>query len=185
MLAPPLPSEDLLALAAAGDRAAFSTLAARLAAPALTAATRILGNAAHAEDAVQDALVRLWREAGRFDRTRGAFPAWWRRLLMNICLDSRRRLRPVSPLDDAADVADPAPSPEHRAQAADSALRVQAAMATLPPRQRAALLLFHGEGCTMAEIADALDTTPKAIEGLLTRARSDLRARLEPLKAAL
>jgi RNA polymerase sigma-70 factor (ECF subfamily) len=51
-------------------------------------------------------------------------------------------------------------------------------MERLNPRQRAAITLFHGEGATMAEIADALDTTPKAIEGLLARARKDLSALL-------
>ena len=44
----------------------------------------------------------------------------------------------------------------------------------LNPRQRAAITLFHGEGASMAEVAAALDTTPKAVEGLLARARSEL-----------
>jgi RNA polymerase sigma-70 factor (ECF subfamily) len=49
-------------------------------------------------------------------------------------------------------------------------------MARLGPRQRAALAMFHGEGLSMAEIALALETTPKAVEGLLGRARIELRS---------
>jgi RNA polymerase sigma-70 factor (ECF subfamily) len=49
-------------------------------------------------------------------------------------------------------------------------------MAQLVPRQRMALAMFHGEGLSMAEIAEALEATPKAIEGLLGRARMEIKA---------
>lgn len=168
----------LVLLAAAGDRAAFSRLARRLAPAALALATRVLGDRALAEDAVQEALVRLWREAHRFAPDRGTFAAWWRRLLLNCALDGRRRLRPLQALAEAAGLPDPAPDPEERAAAAVRARRIAAAMAALPPRQRAALALFHGEGLSMADIAEALGTSEKAVEGLLGRARAELRRRL-------
>lgn len=175
------PEALLAARVAGGDAEAFGLLVRGLAGPALALATRVLGDRALAEDAVQEALARLWREAGRYDPARGAFGAWWRRVLLNCALDGRRRLRPAAPLEAAAAVADPGPGPE--ATAASSALgrRLQAAMAALPPRQRAALALFHGEGHSMAEIAAALETTEKAVEGLLGRARADLRLRLADL----
>ena len=175
----------LLRRAADGDAEAFVTLCRLIARPALALAGRVLGDAALAEDAVQEALTRLWREAARFDPARGSFAGWWRRMLMNVALDGRRRLRPVAPLDDAADIASPAPGPLEQAEQADVAQRVQAAMAALPSRQRAALSLFHGQGLTMAEIADALQTSEKAIEGLLTRGRAELKIRLSGVKDEL
>lgn len=175
----------LIARVAAGDRAAFSALAARLARPGLGLAVRVLGDRALAEDAVQDALVKLWREAHRFDPARGSLAGWWRRILVNCALDGRRRLRPADDLEAARDVADPAAGPEDAADAAALAARVQGAMAGLPARQRAALALFHAEGLTMAEIGEVLETSEKAVEGLLLRGRAALRERLWDLKDAM
>lgn len=180
------PADDdarLMARVAAGDAAAFTALVLRLHGPSLGLATRVLGNRADAEDVVQAALARLWTMAGRYDPARGAVGAWFRRLLVNLCLDRRRSIRLVETrvtrtLDDAYDVADTAPDPHHAAADNARARRVDAAIVRLNPRQRAAIALFHGEGATMAEIADALETTPKAVEGLLGRARLELRALL-------
>lgn len=175
----------LLQRAANGDTEAFVTLCRLIARPALALAGRVLGDAALAEDAVQEALTRLWREAARFDPARGRFAGWWRRMLMHVVLDGRRRLRPLSSLDDAMAVASPAPNPLEQAEQADVAQRVQAAMAWLPPRQRAALSLFHGQGLSMAEIAAALGCSEKAVEGLLTRGRAELKIRLSGMKDEL
>ncbi|MFN3591792.1 MAG: sigma-70 family RNA polymerase sigma factor [Thermaurantiacus sp.] len=175
------PEALLAARVAAGDAEAFRLLARGLAGPGLALATRVLGDRALAEDAVQEALARLWREARRYDPARGSFGAWWRRVLMNCALDGRRRLRPVVPLEAAAHVADPAPGPEANAANGALARRLEQALAALPPRQRAALAMFHGEGHSMAEIAAVLETTEKAVEGLLGRARADLRNRLGDL----
>lgn len=179
------PEAILLLRAAGGDARAFHDLALLVARPSLALAIRVMGDHGAAEDAVQDALSRLWREAHRFDPARGSFGAWWRRILMNCALDGRRRIRPAASLEAAAEVQDPAPDPAEAAERADLAARVQAAAAGLPARQRAALSLFHGEGLTMAEIADALDTSEKAVEGLLLRGRAALKATLMGLKDEL
>ena len=182
MLKPPDPPQDretaLFLAARAGDRAAFSALVRAIAASSLALATRTLGNPALAEEAVQEALTKLWREAARFDPGRGGFRPWWRRILLHAALDSRRRLRILAPLAAAGDPADPAPGPAEHAEAAELDRRLAAAMARLPPRQRAALALFHGEGLTLAEVGDALGTSAKAVEGLLDRGRQALKAML-------
>ena len=188
MLTAPLPppadeASRLMARIAAGDQAAFTTLVMRLHGPALGLATRVLNNRHDAEDAVQAALTRLWTIAARYDPQRGSVNAWFRRLLVNLCLDRRRsiklvRSRVTTTLDDAWDIADSAPDPARIAETNAQARRIDAALAKLNPRQRAAIALFHGEGATMAEVGEALDTTAKAVEGLLTRARSELRALL-------
>ncbi|MCS6986303.1 MAG: sigma-70 family RNA polymerase sigma factor [Sphingomonadaceae bacterium] len=172
------PDTALFLAARGGDRAAWSALVRRLAGPSVRLAARVLGCPDRAEDAVQEAFTNLWRTAHRFDPARGALAAWWRRILLNAALDDRRRLRLAEPLEAAGPTPDPAPGPHEAAETAERDRRLAAAMAHLPPRQRAALALFHGEGLTMAEIAHALGATPKAVEGLLDRGRATLRARL-------
>jgi RNA polymerase sigma-70 factor (ECF subfamily) len=176
------PDDDatLMQRIASGDTQAFTQLVSRLHAPALGHATRILLNRADAEDAVQAALTRLWTAAARYDPARGSVGGWFHRLLTNLCLDRRRSVRLVTTrvtatIDDAWDIADPGPDPAQAAATRAQSRRIDAAMAKLNLRQRAAIALFHGEGASMAEIAEALGTTPKAVEGLLGRARSELK----------
>lgn len=175
----------LIARVAAGDARAFTALVGELYGPGLRVATRVAGDRAEAEDALQAALTRLWTEAGRFDPAKGSVGGWFRRIVVNQCLDRRRRLKLVAPLEAAASVPSDLPDPFASAAANARARRVDAAMATLNPRQRAAITLFHGEGASMAEVALALDTTPKAVEGLLARARIELSRLLADDRAAM
>lgn len=165
----------LMLRVAQGDAAAFTQLVGLLERMALGLAWRTLNDRTEAEDACQQAFTRLWTEGARFDPARGSVEAWFRRILVNLCLDRRRAIRPVQSIDAAFDLADSAPDPEAQAIAQDSQARLAAAMARLNPRQRLALSLFHGEGQSMAEIAAQMDTTAKAVEGLLGRARNELR----------
>lgn len=171
----------LMARVAAGDGEAFAVLVRQLERPAQALAWRTLLDRAAADDAVQQAFLKLWTSSARFDPEKGSALGWFRRILINECLDRRRALKPVQPIEDGFDIADPAADPEALAIAADRQARIDAAMARLNPRQRLAISLFHGEGLSMAEIAERLETTPKAIEGLLGRARSELRTMLNGL----
>lgn len=165
----------LMLRVAEGDSAAFTHLVRLLERPALALAFRTLNDRAGAEDVCQQAFTRLWTHGARFDPARGSAEAWFRRILVNLCLDRRRAIRPVQPIDTAAELADARPDPEAAAIRADAHARLEVAMARLNPRQRLALSLFHGEGQSMAEIAALMETTPKAVEGLLGRARNELR----------
>ncbi len=167
-------SATLMARVAEGDARAFTALVGELYGPSLRVAMRVVGDRAEAEDALQGALTRLWTEAARFDASKGSVGGWFRRIVVNQCLDRRRRLKVVAPIEAAATVPSDLPDPFEASEANARARRVDAAMQQLNPRQRAAITLFHGEGASMAEIAAALDTTPKAVEGLLARARSEL-----------
>jgi len=182
MAAPELPDDALMARIAHGDRAAFRLLTARLYGPSIRLAAKVLGDRAEGEDAVQTALVKLWQGASRFDAKRGSVEGWFRRVVVNACIDRRRAIRPVAPIEAAADAASPDATPYEAAEANDRAARLQAAMARLNPRQRMAIALFHLEGATMSEIAEALETTSKAVEGLLARARVELAGMLAGMK---
>jgi RNA polymerase sigma-70 factor, ECF subfamily len=171
----------LMLRVAQGDADAFTALVRLLERPAQALAWRTLMDRAAAEDVCQQAFLKLWTHGARFDPARGSAEAWFRRILVNLCLDRRRAIRPVQAMEDGFDIADPAPDPEAQAIAADRQARVDSAMARLNPRQRLALSLFHGEGLSMAEIAAQMETTPKAIEGLLGRARNELRTMMNEL----
>ena len=165
---------DLMARAAQGDGRAFRTLAERHAGPALRLARRILGNEAMAEDVVQDALLRVWINAPRW-RPEAAFRTWLYRIVVNLCLNAKRRA-PDLPLDAAGQVADAAPSADEQLARDERDRRLASAIETLPPRQRAAVVLTYQEGLSNADVAEVLETSVSSVETLLVRARRTLRA---------
>ncbi|MGB3723577.1 MAG: sigma-70 family RNA polymerase sigma factor [Pacificimonas sp.] len=170
---------------AQGDDGAFRALTQVLYGPAIGTAMKVLGNRAEAEDAVQTALVKLWKTAERFDPEKAKVTTWFRRIVVNCCIDRKRALKPVDDIDEMVGIASDDLSPEEQTGDFMRDRRVNAAVMELPARQRAAITLFYGDGATMNEIAEALETTPKAIEGLLARARADLAQRLASLQEEL
>jgi len=164
---------DLMARTAQGDGRAFRMLAQRHAGRALSLARRMLGNEALAEEIVQDALLRVWTNAPRW-RPQAAFRTWLYRVVVNLCLNARRRA-PDLPLDAAADVADVAPRADAQLEARERDQRLAAAIDALPARQRAAIVLTYQEGLGNAEVAAVLDTSISSVETLLVRAKRTLR----------
>ena len=139
-------------------------------------ARRILGNDAHAEDIVQDALLRVWTNAPRW-RPEAAFRTWLYRVVVNLCLNAKRRA-PDLPLDAASDAPDPAARADDVLAERERDRQLNAAIAALPDRQRAAIALTYQEGLGNAEVAAVLDTSVSSVETLLVRARQSLRAAL-------
>jgi RNA polymerase sigma-70 factor (ECF subfamily) len=168
---------DLMARAAKGDERAFRTLAERHAGSALRLARRILGNEAAAEDIVQDAFLRVWVNAPRW-RPDAAFRTWLYRIVVNLCLNAKRRVRDL-PLDAAGQVADPASGADEQLRLRERDDRLAAAILGLPERQRAAVVLTYQEGLSNADVAEVLDTSVSSVETLLVRARRALRAAFE------
>lgn len=174
--------ETLVAWSAAGDRRAFAALAGRHLPRLHGLALRITGNAAEAEDVAQEALLRAWQHAGRFDPSKARFGTWLYRIAANLAIDHARRRPAARPLPDAdalvAALADPGAGPEALLQQRQQQALFQQALAALPARQRAALALAHDQGLSGAEAAAVLETSERAVEGLLHRARRFLTAAL-------
>ncbi len=173
------PDEALAAWSGDGDRRAFDALVVRHGAFALRVATRLLQDAAAAEDVVQEAMVRAWGQAGKYDPRRGRFTTWLYRIVVNLCIDQRRRGR-TEPLPEDFDPADPAAGVQENLEADEGRLALAQALAALPVRQRAAMTLVYDEGLSGAEAAQALGVSAKAVERLLARGRAFLRERLRP-----
>lgn len=175
------PDTDLVARAGQGDRAAAQALMARHLPKMLTVARRMLGGQAEAEDAVQDAFLKLWTHAARWQPGRALFETWLYRVVLNKCYDRLRR-KPTAKLDEAAEIADPAPAADQLLQSSAVAKEIEVALAELPERQRAAIVLCHYQECGNIEAAEILGISVEALESLLSRGRRALRARLGHLK---
>lgn len=168
---------ELLARSAGGDRRAFDRIVARYGPVALRLAARIAPDRHSAEDVAQEAMVRIWHRAGDFDARRARITTWLYRIVVNLCIDLRRRPRPV-PLPEHFDTADPATGAEEGLEHDERRSALARAMEDLTDGQRAALTLVYDEGLSGAEAAQVLGVTTKAVERLLARARAHLRERL-------
>jgi RNA polymerase sigma-70 factor (ECF subfamily) len=170
--------DALLAASGAGDERAFRALVSRHLSRSLSLARRMTGNVAEAEDVAQEAFLRVWQKAPEWRVGEARFSTWLYRVVVNLCLDRRRR-KPMAPLEAAGDLLDPAPSAEAKLVENQRTRIVASALAALPDRQRAALVLSYYEGVSNVEAAEALGVSVSALESLLVRARKALRAELE------
>jgi RNA polymerase sigma-70 factor, ECF subfamily len=171
--------EALMVRVARGDERAFQLLARRHLPAMLGLARRILRNGADAEDVAQEALMRVWTYAPRW-RPLALFRTWLTRVVVNLCLDRKRRA-PWVELDAAGEIVDPAPGATEKAETDERERMVASAIDKLPARQRSAIMLTYSEGMSNAEVADILDTSVSAVETLLVRGKQNLRRTLGKL----
>jgi len=101
-------------------------------------------------------------------------------VVVNLCLNRKRRA-PFAILADAGDPADPRPDAAAQLERDQRDRALAAAIARLPERQRAAIVLTFHEGFSNAEAAAVLGTSRSAVETLLVRAKRALRRQLEPM----
>lgn len=169
--------------ARSGDDACFEELVHRTHRETYTLARRLVSDADDARDVVQEAYLRAYRSIGSF-RGDAQFTTWLYRITANCASThlGRRRKHRHDELDDL-DVADPEPGHDP-ATAADAALlrqRLEAAIADLPPRLRAVVVLRDIYDLSHAEIAARLDISESAAKVRLHRARRRLRTVVFPL----
>lgn len=166
----------LMGRVAKGDEAAYRLLSRRHVPAMLGLARRILGNAADAEDVVQEAMLRVWTHAPRWEPL-AAFRTWLTRIVVNLCLD-RKRKAPWVDLEAAGEIADPTPNAGDEVERNERDRLVDLAIAQLPDRQRTAIVLTYGDGMSNAEVAEVMGTTVSAVETLLVRGKQGLRRAL-------
>jgi RNA polymerase sigma-70 factor (ECF subfamily) len=184
---------ELLAAHGAGDAEAFGEVVRRHRDRLWAVALRTLGDREEAADALQDALVSALRAtgprttdgaAGAENATGPAFrgesavTTWLHRIVVNACLDRvrRRASRPADPLPDR-DL--PARGPDPLA-ARELALDLDAALATLPAEQRAALLLVDMYGYPVDDVAEILECPVGTVKSRCARGRARLLPLLRP-----
>ncbi|MCI2957258.1 sigma-70 family RNA polymerase sigma factor [Agromyces atrinae] len=171
--------DAVLALRSAdGDSTAFGVLVRRHISVMRAYAWRLTGSQADASDAVQEALITIWRKLPELedpDRVRG----WMMRIVSSRSFDLIRARRPH---DDIIDV-DPADrddsGPERRAESSSAMRALAAALRQLPETQRQCWVLREVGGESYDEIAEHLGTTTAAVRGALARARATLVTTME------
>jgi len=170
----------LMEAIANGRNEALRGLMAELTPPLLRLASSILPKPAEAEDIVQEAFLRLWRAAPDW-RPQARVKTWLHTIVYRLSIDSLRKARnqPVQLGEAWLDVPDERPTPEESLAQSDQSQRLDAMIAALPPRQRAAISLCYAQELSQAEAARVLECTEEAYEALLGRARRKLREMLQ------
>lgn len=179
------PEADLVALAAAGDGAAFELLMRRHNQLLFRTARSILKNDAEAEDAVQEGYLRAWRALGEF-RTESRLSTWLVRIVANEALGRLRRTgAQVIPLEaamsspepetQAAFTDTPERGPEHSALRSQVRTLLESRIDLLPEACRTVFMLRAVEEMSVEEVAQALDIPEATVRTRFFRARSLLR----------
>src|SRR5688500_13267327 len=178
--------QRLMRAFAARDAGAADALYRRFAGRIYGLGLVMLGSDAAAQDLVQDTFVKLWRNAERYDRSRGKLETWVLLMARSLAIDAiRRRVLEVRTLEhvDRPVEADQAPGPDDHAVTRDLTERARRAMASLPPEQRAALELAYLGGKTSTEISDLegipVGTAKTRIRAALLRLRESMAPEIE------
>jgi RNA polymerase sigma-70 factor (ECF subfamily) len=168
----------LLARTANGETAAFGELMLRHLSPVLATARRIVRDEAEAEDIAQEAFLKLWSGAETLESGEYGVRPWLRRVASNLAIDWLRKSKRFDVTDDLPEQADQA-AQLRNLEASEASSRVDAALASLPSRQRVAVSLFHFDELSQREVAALMELSEDALESLLARGRRKLRDLLE------
>jgi RNA polymerase sigma-70 factor (ECF subfamily) len=178
--------EELVGLARAGDARAFEALAERHQQKAYHIAFGFARDREEAKDLSQDAFLKAFMNLKNFDG-RSGFYTWFYRILVNVCLDHKRRRsrrtdeefneaveNQLEPSHPGAVTA----TPDKAAMASQLSRKVGVALERLPPKQRAAFILKNHQGLSIKEIAEVMETAEGTVKVHLHRAVKALRENL-------
>ena len=164
----------LVALVRKGDQRAYSDLVVRHLPAIEVYAKRIVNDDTLAQDIAQDVMVVLWQRSADFNPNKARLTTWLHRIAQNRCIDVlRKRPREVS--------WDPSES-EHPLTESDTSREQQpidVALMRLPESQRTALVLTYYQNLSNREVAEIMNSSVRAVESLLVRARGNLKKQLE------
>jgi RNA polymerase sigma-70 factor, ECF subfamily len=174
---------EWIQLAREGDQAAFGRLVAAYQTPVYNLAYRMLGSAAEAEDAAQEAFLRAYTHLNSYDPQR-PFSTWLFSIASHYCIDQLRRRRITwLPLEDEFSLpvrfASANPGPEATAARREQQDQVQQLLDLLSPPDRSAITLHYWYDYSYQEIAQMLGLTVSAVKSRLYRARRALAERME------
>jgi RNA polymerase sigma-70 factor, ECF subfamily len=182
-----------VARACDGDSDSFRSLVERHSRYVFSVAYRLTGSVEDAEDVVQNAFVKAYRQMSRFE-ARADFKTWLHRITVNCAIDlirSRRHREVAQDMDDLESVGAPAPAadgvlpgPERLLLSAEVRDRLQEGMAQLTANERAAFTLRHVEGMSIREVASTMGLKTEAAKNSIFRAVRKMRLALEPFAAA-
>ena len=168
----------LLASAVQGDRAALARLYDRYATPAYSLAVRLVG-AAPAEDVVHDTFMALVERPSTFDPARGSFRAWFMTSVHRRCLTLLRSRQRLAGEESLPESPDPDPEPAEALVRRLQDATVRAALDTLAPPQREALVLAYYGGLSQTALAARLGVPLGTVKARMRRGLLALRGMLQ------
>lgn len=170
----------LMLAVAQGDAAASRKIADHHLGGAYRLAVRILGDTSLAEDIAQEAFLKLWKQAPKW-QAKAQIKTWLHRVTHNLCIDYLRKQNRYSDAE-VPDVEDPTPGPLEAKEQRQLGDKVTEALQKLPSRQRIAISLVYYEECGNIEAAEIMDISVDALESLLSRGRRKLKELLLPAR---
>lgn len=175
---------DLISRAAEGDPSAFQTLVERHRSMVYRVAYQFAGNHHDAEDIAQEVFIKVYRSLDRF-RQDSQLSSWLYRIVMNACIDHRRRHVPAgaAPFGEEAEqrmlnTPEERPGPEDRAYGEELGQVLESEIGRLPKGQRIVFVMRHHQGMKLCEIAEALGLAEGTVKRQLHAAVHRLRQAL-------
>ena len=165
-----------------GNRDAFRFLVERYSRGVFRLGYRMTGNEQDAEDVVQEAFLRAFRQLNRYE-SRSSFSTWLYRIAANYSLDLIRSRRSTEAVEDVT-LMEPSPGPERLLEGVRMQETLDAALKALTQQERTAFVLRHYEGLSIEEISGTLGINNNAAKHSVFRAVQKLRKALAPLKGA-
>ena len=172
---------ELISRAAGGDPTAFRALVERYRSMVYRVAFQFAGNHHDAEDIAQEVFLKVYRSLDRF-RQDAQLSSWMYRIVMNACIDHRRRQMPAgaAPFGEEAEqkllnAVEETPDPETRAYAGELGQVLETAIGRLPHGQRIVFVMRHHQGLKLCEIAEALGLAEGTVKRQLHAAVHRLR----------
>lgn len=170
-----LTDEDLMLRIGEGDRAAYGVLVNRHLNMNLGYATKLLGNSAEAEEVMQEAFIRVWKHANRWDPARKTrFTTWFYRVVTNLCYDVGRKRKPQEKVEVLDQIASDELSADNVIAVDQRSRQVKKALEELPQRQHTAIMLCYFQGLSNKEAAHVMEVSLNALESYLVRGRRNL-----------
>jgi len=161
-----------------GSHAAFSLLVQRYHRKCYAIAYRFMQDRALAEDMVQEAFLKLWERPAMWQENFGvSFIAWFQRVLVNLCLDTRKKKKPGN-LEEDDWIADESESIEWHLIQRQVQQFMESQIADLPERQRVALNLCFDDELSNRQAAEVMGINLKALQSLIMRAKTTLKEKV-------
>jgi RNA polymerase sigma-70 factor (ECF subfamily) len=167
--------ESLLQNLQEGSKDAFAELVNRHSRRFFCLAYRLVANKSDAEDIVQDAFLKLWDRPRLWNPHRQTkFTTWFYRVVINLCLDHKKKRRPLS-LSEDIDLVDENPGQDALFDLHQKQAIMERFIGELPERQQLALNLCFYEGLSNEQAAEIIGVKVKALQSLLMRAKTTLK----------